>query len=117
MCMLPVATAIQRVIQRGYVARQKLTHAHYAFASYLRREGHLCEVFLVLAKPRLILDEMCRLYEKFASYLRRVLCKTRLIFPRINGPNEAFNLPVTVTQSIPASNEPMMKTMKLNYVF
>ena len=40
----------------------------------------------VLAKPRLILDEMCRLYRKFASYLRRVLCKTRLIFPRINGP-------------------------------
>ena len=41
---------------------------------------------LVLAKPRLILDEMCRLYGKFASYLRRVLCKTRLNFPRINGP-------------------------------
>ena len=40
----------------------------------------------VLAKPRLILGEMCRLYGKFASYLRRVLCKTRLIFPRINGP-------------------------------
>ena len=40
----------------------------------------------VLAKPRLILDEMCRLYGKFASYLRSVLCKTRLIFPRINGP-------------------------------
>ena len=29
---------------------------------------------------------MCRLYGKFASYLRRVLCKTRLIFPRVNGP-------------------------------
>ena len=41
----------------------------------------------VLAKPRLILDEMCRLYGKFASYLRRVLRKTRRIFPRINGPN------------------------------
>ena len=24
---------------------------------------------------------------QFASYLRRVLCKPRLIFPRINGPN------------------------------
>ena len=24
---------------------------------------------------------------QFASYLRRVLSKTRLIFPRINGPN------------------------------
>ena len=47
----------------------------------------------VLAKPRLILDEMYRLYGKFASYLRRALCKTRhktrLIFPRINGPNVA----------------------------
>ena len=41
----------------------------------------------VLAKPRLILGEMYRLYGKFASYLRRALCKTRLIFPRINGPN------------------------------
>ena len=40
----------------------------------------------ILAELRLILDEMCRLYGKFASYLRRVLCKTRLIFPRINGP-------------------------------
>ena len=45
----------------------------------------------VLAKPRLILDEMCRLYGKFACYLRRVLCKTRLIFPRINGPNVFFH--------------------------
>ena len=69
------------------MARQKLTHAYYGFASYVRREGHLYEVFLVLAKTRLILDEMCRLYGKFASYLRRILCKTRLILPRINGPN------------------------------
>ena len=44
----------------------------------------------VLAKQRLILDEMCRLYGKFTSYLRRVLCKTRLIFPRINGPNVCY---------------------------
>ena len=44
----------------------------------------------VLAKPRLILNEMCRLYGKFASYLRR----TRLIFPRINGPIiDRINLP------------------------
>ena len=43
------------------------------------------------AKSRLILDEMCCLYGKFASYLRRVLCKTRLIFPRINGPNISVN--------------------------
>ena len=48
----------------------------------LRKPGE----FNVLAKSRLILDEMCRLYRKFASYLRRVLCKTRLIFPRVNGP-------------------------------
>ena len=52
------------------------------FMSYLIRH--------ILAKPRLILDEMCRLYGKFVSYLRRVLCKTRLIFPRINGPNVSF---------------------------
>ena len=30
---------------------------------------------------------MCHLYGKFASYLRPDLCKKRLIFPRINGPN------------------------------
>ena len=68
------------------VARQKLTHAYYASASYLRREGHLYEdasylrtgvkgcsyIRRVLAKLRLILDEMCRLYGKFASYSRRV---------------------------------------------
>ena len=51
----------------------------YTSMSYLVRHA--------LAKPRLILDEMCRLYGKFASYLRCVLWKTRLIFPRINGPN------------------------------
>ena len=27
----------------------KLTHAYHAFASYVRREGHLYELFLVLA--------------------------------------------------------------------
>ena len=27
---------------------------------------------------------------RFASYLRRVLCNTRLIFPRINGPIDPF---------------------------
>ena len=37
----------------------------YTSMSYLIRR--------VLAKPRLILDEMCRLYGKFASYVRRVL--------------------------------------------
>ena len=52
----------------------------YTSMSYLKRR--------VLAKPRLILNEMCRLYGKFASYLRPVLCKTRLIFPRINVPTE-----------------------------
>ena len=36
----------------------------------------------VLAKPRLILGEMCRLYGKLASYLRRVL----LFLVYINGP-------------------------------
>ena len=40
----------------------------------------------VLEKARLILDEMCRLYGKFA-----VLFKTRLIFPRKNGPIVVFH--------------------------
>ena len=31
---------------------------------------------------------------QFASYLRRVLRKTRLIFPRINGPNVKLYPPV-----------------------
>ena len=31
---------------------QKLTHAYYAFTSYVRHKGHLYEVFLVLAKNR-----------------------------------------------------------------
>ena len=34
---------------------------------------------------------MCRLYGKFASHLRRIPCKMRLIFPRINGPNELID--------------------------
>ena len=76
-------------------SRQKLMHLYYAFASYVGHEGHLYEVFLVfnsynvrrlragvkgcskmrcvLAKSHLILDEMCHLYRKFASYLRCVL--------------------------------------------
>ena len=70
MWMLPVATATNKAQK---FSRQKLTHAYHAFASYVRRECHLYEVFLVLAKSRLILDEMCRLYGKFASYVRRVL--------------------------------------------
>ena len=66
-------------------SRQKLTHAYYAFTSYVGRDGHLYKVFLVLAKLRLISDEMCHLYRKFMSYLRRLLYRMRLIFPHING--------------------------------
>ena len=40
-------------------ARQKLTHAYYAFASYVRREGHLYEVFLVLAIRRVLSKNRC----------------------------------------------------------
>ena len=40
--------------QQSKFSPKKLTHAYYAFASYVRREGHLYEVFLVLAKTRLI---------------------------------------------------------------
>ena len=54
--------------------------------SYLRVGVKGCsKIRRVLAKSRLILDEMCCLYRKFASYSRHVLCKTCLIFPRING--------------------------------
>ena len=52
----------------------------------IRRELYHLYEHVLSNKTRLILDEMCRLYGKFASYLRRVLCKTCLIFPRINGP-------------------------------
>ena len=76
--MMPVATAIQRdgpKINACVLYVRVLCKTRRSF------------IFLVLAKPRLILDEMCRLYGEFASYLRHVLCKTRLIFPRVNGPN------------------------------
>ena len=54
--------------------------------SYLKTGVKGCsKIRRVLAKSRLILDEMCCLYRKFASYSRQVLCKTWLIFPRING--------------------------------
>ena len=45
-------------------SRQKLTHAYHAFASYVRHEGHLYEVFLVLA---------IRTGVKGCSKIRRVL--------------------------------------------
>ena len=35
---------------------------------------------------------------QFASYLRPVLCKTRLIFPRINGPNLSRNCKLAVIE-------------------
>ena len=41
-------------------SRQKLTHAYYTFASYVRREGHLYEVFLVLVKTRLIQEQVLK---------------------------------------------------------
>ena len=53
----------------------------------IRRELYHLYEHVLSNKTRLILDEMCRLYRKFTSYLRRVLCKMRLIFPCINGPN------------------------------
>ena len=38
---------------------------------------------------------------QFASYLRRVLCKTRLIFPRINDPNIAVvNVPLILRETL-----------------
>ena len=70
------------------MARQKITHAYYAFASYIIREGHLYEVFLVLAEARLIKDQVLRAVLKQEAYFRRnvpfirkvlVLFKTRPI--------------------------------------
>ena len=99
--MLPIATAILRGAPKNnacvlcvrvlYNTRRSFIRSFSRLswdASYLRTGVKGCsKIRHVLAKPRLILDEMCRLYGKFASYLRRVLCKTRLIFPRINGRN------------------------------
>ena len=98
--MLPVATAIKRgapKIKACVLCVRALCKTRRSFirsfsrlsydASYLRAGVKGCsKIRRVLAKPRLILDEMSRLYGKFASYLRRVLCKRRLIFPRIYGP-------------------------------
>ena len=70
----------------------------------------------VLGKPRLILDEMCRLYGKFASYLRRVLCKTRLIFPRINGPSMSTIPYIKISWSTDYFTE-FFSTSMLNVVF
>ena len=75
-------SSFQRNIRAIYTRKNDANCTIYTSMSYLIRR--------VLAKPRLILDEMSRLYGKFASYLRRVLCKTRLIFPRINGPIISF---------------------------
>ena len=36
---------------------------------------------------------------QFTSYWRRVLCETRLIFPRINGPNESLSFWVIIGSS------------------
>ena len=98
--MLPVATAIQRGAPKINACVQfvrVLCKTRRSFirsfsrlsqeASYLRTGVKGCsKIRLVLAKSRLFLDEMCRLYGKFVSDLRRVLCKKRLIFPRINAP-------------------------------
>ena len=73
--------------------------------SYLRTGVKGCsKVRCVLAKRRLILDEMCLLYGKFASYLRCVLCKMHLIFPLINGSNVLYTL-----YSVKGSNSKQIK--------
>ena len=85
-----VARSNGNPIQRGASTRRSFIRSFSCLskdASYLRTGVKGCsKIRRVLAKLRLILDEMSRLYGKFASCLRRVLCKTRLIFPRINGP-------------------------------
>ena len=96
--MLPVATAIQRgapkinacvlCVRVLFKTQRSLYEVFLVLAKTLLRTGvkGCSKIRRILAKPRLILDEMFRLYGKFASYLRRVLCKTHLIFLRINGP-------------------------------
>ena len=70
----------------------------------------------VLAKTRLILDEICRLYGKFASYLRRVLCKTHLIFPHINGPNVLIELKLCHPGSIMHTCHAFLTYEPLGYI-
>ena len=112
MQMLPVATEIQRgapKIIACVLCVRVLRKTRRSFirsfsglsldASYLRTGFKGCsKIRRVLAKPCLILDEMCRLYGKFASYLKRVLCKTRLIFPRINGPIVGHSVQVDLNE-------------------
>ena len=106
--MLPVATSIQsgapkinacvlwvRVLcktRRSFI--RSFSRLSYD-ESYLRTgvKGY-SKIRRVLAKPRLILDEMCRLYGKFASYLRRVLCKTRQYFSLYKWPYMHFQVVV-----------------------
>ena len=104
--MLPVATVIQRGAPKMYacvLCVRVLCKMRRSFirsfprltedASYLRTGVKGCsKIRRVLAKPRLILDEMCLLY----GISRRVLRKTRLIFPRINGPTVCLFTPQRV---------------------
>ena len=85
--MLPVATPIQRsapkinacvlCVRALFKTRRSVIPSFSRLsedASYLRtgvKGGS--KIRRVLAKARLILAEMCRLYGLFASYLRRVL--------------------------------------------
>ena len=64
----------------------------------IRRELYHLYEHVLSNKTRLISDEMCRLYGKFASHF--VLCKTRLIFPRINGLNMTIMLSISITSQV-----------------
>ena len=84
--MLPVATAIQEVCYCPLLAFIRSFSRLSQDASYLRTCVKGCsKIRRVLAKSRLILDEMAVAVAVVASYLRRLLRKTRLIFSRING--------------------------------
>ena len=52
---------------------------------------------------------------QFASYLRRVLYKTRLIFPRINGPIVYFEVTRHLTMKLFPANSPERATLQKNY--
>ena len=57
-------------------------HAYYAFASYVRREGHLYEVYLDAS--------YLRTGVKGCSKIRRVLAKSRLIGQKLSLKPKAF---------------------------
>ena len=68
-----------------------------------------CEPFV---RAVLVLDKTCsyKWYSLRLIILRRVLCKTRLSFPRINGPNVSRELAITFPHS-PVTEWNLLKSL------